>query len=266
MRAAAEPAFAVGGGGPVASRDDRRRGKEPHVSTTREPYRAWQLPPQDKPGAGGETSASGKSGEPGLDVTRPHPARIYNYLLDGTEHFAADREAAEQIIAASPGARPSARGNRVFLRRAVRYLVRRGVRQFLDIGTGIPTVGNSHEVAQELAPDARVVYADNYPIVLALDYAPSLMRSSVAGRTAYIQADVRDPKSILSDPQVRAVIDFDLPVAVLLVAVLHFVRDEEDPAALVAELRDALAPGSHVVVSHVSGDFDPERARTAAQV
>lgn len=201
---------------------------------------------------------------PGIDVTKPHPARMYNYYLDGKDNFAADREAAEQVIAAAPSARPSARGNRVFLRRAVRYLAQRGVRQFLDIGTGIPTAGNTHEAAQQVAPEAHVVYADNDPIVLV--HARALMRSAPEGRTTYVQADVREPKAILANPQVREVIDFDRPTAVLLVALLHFVRDEEDPAALVAELRDALAPGSYLVLTHTSADFDAERARSGAQV
>ncbi|WP_406277522.1 SAM-dependent methyltransferase [Embleya sp. NBC_00896] len=220
-----------------------------------ESSRAWQLPQED---------SVGNHVPPGIDVTRPHPARMYNYYLDGKDNFAADRDAAEQVIAAAPSARPSARGNRVFLRRAVRHLARHGIRQFLDIGTGIPTAGNTHEVAQDVAPDARVVYVDNDPIVLT--HARALMRSSPQGRTAYVQADVRRPQSVLADPQVREVIDFDRPTAVLLVALLHFVRDEEDPRALVAELRDALAPGSYLVLSHTSADFDGERAHNGARV
>jgi len=200
----------------------------------------------------------------GIDVTRPHPARMYNYYLDGKDNFAADRLAAEQVIAAAPSARPSARGNRVFLRRAVRHLARQGIRQFLDIGTGIPTAGNTHEAAQEVAPEARVVYADNDPIVIT--HARALMSSSTQGSTTYVQADVRRPRSVLDDPQVRRVIDFEKPTAVLLVALLHFVRDEEDPRALVAEFRDALAPGSHLVLSHTSADFDAERAHNGAAV
>ncbi|MDI2127838.1 SAM-dependent methyltransferase [Yinghuangia seranimata] len=225
------------------------------MSTTGEPRDIWQLPRLDEVDS---------YVPPGIDVTRPHPARMYNYYLGGKDNFAADREAAEQVIAAAPSARPSARGNRLFLRRAVRYLARRGVRQFLDVGTGIPTVGNTHEAAQELAPDARVVYADNDPIVLV--HARALLRGTPEGRTSYVEADVRKPGTILAHPQVRGVIDFGKPVAVLLVALLHFVRDEEDPAALVAELRDALVPGSYLVLTHTSADFDAERARGGAQI
>lgn len=198
---------------------------------------------------------------PEIDTSRPHPARIYDYTLGGKNHFAADREVADQALASWPSARVTARENRAFLGRAVKYLVAEaGVRQFLDIGTGLPTTGNVHEVAQSIVPECRVVYADNDPLVLA--HARALLTSSPEGRTAYVQADLRDPKSILSAPQTREVLDFSQPVALMLVAVLHFVTDEDNPAGIVRTLLDALPPGSYLTASHVTGEHN--RAETAA--
>ncbi|MBO0837937.1 MAG: SAM-dependent methyltransferase [Actinobacteria bacterium] len=193
---------------------------------------------------------------PDIDTTCPHPARIYDYGLGGKNHFAADREVAEKVLAIAPSMRIMMRENRAFLGRAVRFLAAdAGVRQFLDIGTGLPTTGNVHEVAQQVAPDSRVVYADNDPLVLA--HARALLTSSPEGRTGYIQADLRDPESILSDTVTRDLLDFTQPVALMLVAVLHFLTDADDPARIIATLLDALPPGSYLVASHVTSEHTP---------
>ena len=192
-----------------------------------------------------------------LQTDRPHPARVYDYLLGGKDNFAADRAAAEQGIKANPASRTPPRENRAFLRRAVRFLAaERGIDQFLDIGTGIPSAPNVHHVAQEVNPAARIVYVDNDPIVLA--HARALLTSSRAGRTEYIQADLRDVDSILDAPQLRATLDLDRPVGLLLIAILHFIGDADDPEGIVARLLAALPPGSHLVLSHLTGDFAPE--------
>jgi hypothetical protein len=193
---------------------------------------------------------------PEIDTSRPHAARMYDYYLGGKNHFAADRETADKVIAAMPGVRTGPRENRAFLGRAVRYLAAEaGIRQFLDIGTGLPATNSVHEVAQAVAPDARVVYVDNDPLVLV--HARALLTSAPEGQTAYIQADLRDPGEILSSPVVRSVLDFSKPIALMLVAVLHFVGDEHKPAQLVAALRDALPPGSFLVASHVTAEHNP---------
>ena len=198
---------------------------------------------------------------PEIDTSRPHAARMYDYYLGGKNHFAADRETADKVIAAMPGVRTGPRENRAFLGRAVRYLAAEaGIRQFLDIGTGLPATNSVHEVAQAVAPDARVVYVDNDPLVLV--HARALLTSAPEGHTAYIQADLRDPGEILSSPVVRSVLDFSKPIALMLVAVLHFVGDEHKPAQLVAALRDALPPGSFLVASHVTAEHT--RAGSAA--
>ena len=192
-----------------------------------------------------------------LQTDRPHPARVYDYLLGGKDNFAADRAAAEQGIKANPASRTPPRENRAFLRRAVRFLAtERGIDQFLDIGTGIPSAPNVHHVAQEVNPAARVVYVDNDPIVLA--HARALLTSSPEGRTEYVDADLRDVASVLSSPQVRDVLDLGRPVGLLLIAILHFIGDEDDPEGIVARLLDALPPGSHLVLTHLTGDFAPE--------
>ncbi|GGP37028.1 hypothetical protein GCM10010214_07590 [Streptomyces abikoensis] len=183
-----------------------------------------------------------------IDTSRPHPARMYDYYLDGWDNYEVDRAAAERVIAAHPQVRLSARANRAFLRRAVREAVRGGVRQIIDIGTGIPTSPNTHEVAREVAPDVRVAYVDNDPIVATHAEA----RLTSAGGAGFALADVREPETILGHPVVRELIDFDRPVALLLVAVLHFVKDEEDPAGIVATLGDALPAGSLLVMSHAT--------------
>ena len=192
---------------------------------------------------------------PEIDTSRPHPARIYDYGLGGKNHFAVDREVAEKAWAAMPTGRTAARENRSFLGRAVRYLAaEQGIRQFLDIGTGLPTTDNVHEVAQRVAPESRIVYVDNDPLVLA--HARALLTSSSEGRTAYIPADLRDPAAILADPVTREVIDFSRPIALMLVAILHFIQDEDHPAEIIRTLVDSLPPGSFLVASHLTGEYD----------
>lgn len=181
-----------------------------------------------------------------IDTSRPHPARMYDYYLGGHDNYEVDREAAEQVLAAAPVVRKAALANRAFLERAVRHAAMMGVRQFIDIGTGVPTSPNTHEVASAVHPDARVVYVDNDPIVGA--YANALLRGS--GSTVFALADVRKPRDILSDEGVRRLIDFTEPVCLMLVAVLHFVEDAEDPAGIVATLGEALPSGSLLILSH----------------
>ncbi|ABW12495.1 protein of unknown function DUF574 [Parafrankia sp. EAN1pec] len=180
---------------------------------------------------------------------------MYDYYLGGKDNFPADREAAEQVIGTFPSVRALARQNRSFMTRATRYLAgEMGIRQFLDIGTGIPTSPNLHEVAQSLVPAARVVYADNDPIVLA--HARALLASSPQGRTVYLDADLRDPESILDSPQLRETLDLTQPVALSLVAILHFIKGDE-PYAIVRRLLDALPAGSYLVLTHGTADLDP---------
>ncbi|MFI1252905.1 SAM-dependent methyltransferase [Streptomyces netropsis] len=185
-----------------------------------------------------------------IDTSRPHPARMYDYYLDGWDNYEVDRQAAERVIEAHPQVRLSARANRAFLRRAVREVVGGGIRQIIDVGTGIPTSPNTHEVAREVAPDVKVAYVDNDPIVAT--HAGAKLTN--AGGAGFALGDVRDPGAILADPVVRALIDFDRPVALLLVAVLHFVKDEEDPAGIVAAFAEALPSGSCLVLSHATGE------------
>lgn len=203
------------------------------------------------------------SGADRIDVTVAHPARRYNYWLGGKDNFQADRESGDAIAAHFPSVRTAAQENRRFLRRAVRYLTdEAGIRQFLDIGTGIPTADNTHEVAQAADPRCRVVYVDNDPIVLA--HARALLTSTPQGATCYLDADLRDPDRILAHPQLRRTIDLDRPVALMLVAILHFVTDDEDPYGLVRRLVDALPSGSFLTMSHVTTDhMAPEHAQVA---
>jgi hypothetical protein len=190
-----------------------------------------------------------------IDTSTPNPARIYDYLLGGKDHFPTDRAAAEELLAVVPQAAEGARENHAFLQRAVRFLAQQGIRQFLDVGTGLPTQGNVHQVAQSVAPDARVVYVDNDPVVHA--HANALLAGD---ETAAVLADLRQPEQLLGHPAVGRLLEVERPVGLLVVAVLHFVRDEEDPAGIVAQLRDMLAPGSYLVVSHATADFHPEVA------
>jgi hypothetical protein len=193
---------------------------------------------------------------PEIDTSRPHPARIYDYALGGKNHFAADRKVAEKSFASFPSGRTASRENRAFLGRAVRYLAAEaGIRQFLDIGTGLPTTNNVHEVAQGVTPSAHVVYVDNDPLVLA--HARALLTSSPEGRTAYIHADLRDPAAILSDPAAHDVLDFSQPIALMLVSILHFIPDEDKPAEILRTLLDALPQGSYLTASHGTAEHDP---------
>ncbi len=181
-----------------------------------------------------------------VDLTLPSSARLYDYMLGGSHNFAVDRMVAERIIEASPDAKAIAQTNRSFLRRAVRVLVDAGIRQFLDLGSGIPTVGNVHEVAQRAAPDARVVYVDVEPV--AVIHSNAILAGNEGA--AAIQADIRNIEQILTDPTVRSLIDFSQPVGVLALSVLHFVPDEEHPEEIIRTLRKAMCPGSHLVLSH----------------
>ena len=187
-----------------------------------------------------------------FDVLKPHAARRYNYWLGGKDHFQADRDSAAMIEQFAPSVAVGARQNRSFHGRAVRYLAAEaGVRQFLDIGCGLPAPDNTHELAQEVDPGARVVYVDNDPLVMA--HARALLTGTREGRTAYVDADLREPDRILSGA--RATLDFDRPVAVLLVAVLHFILDEDDPYGLLARLVDAVPSGSYLVVTNATADY-----------
>jgi len=186
-----------------------------------------------------------------IDTSRPHPARIYDYLLGGKDNYEVDQQAGDALAEAAPEVRIGLRANRAFLQRAVRHVVGSGVRQILDIGTGLPTSPNVHEIAQQVAPDVRVAYVDNDPIVKT--HGDALLGRS--GATSIVLGDLRDPRGVVEHPDVRRVIDFDKPVALLLVAVVHFLTDAEKPEQIVAALRDALPAGSFLVLSHATGDF-----------
>ena len=198
-----------------------------------------------------------------VNTTTPNAARMYDYYLGGEENFPADQVAAEHVLRVAPWIRATARENRAFLGRAVDYLAREaGIRQFVDIGTGLPTKGNVHEVAHAVAPDARVAYVDNDPIVLGKSRY-LLARVPNAGT---VRADVRRPVGIIGHPDLTALIDWGQPVALLLVAVLHFVTDGYDPAAIVAQFRDVMAPGSHLVISHAHHEGDDDAVRQAVDI
>ena len=197
---------------------------------------------------------------PQLDTRHAHSARVYNYWLGGQDNFAADREAAEQAIAANPGIVADVRANREFLARAVRYLAAEcGVRQFLDVGAGLPTANNTHQVAQAVAPDARVVYVDNDPLVLV--HARTLLSSSPEGRTAYVEADLRDTAAIIR--QASHSLDLGAPIALMLLIILHLIPDPDDPYGIVATLVDALPTGSYLVLAHPASDI---RAASMAEM
>ncbi|MGC9668753.1 SAM-dependent methyltransferase [Planosporangium sp. 12N6] len=190
----------------------------------------------------------------GVDITVPNVARAYDYFLGGYHNFAVDREFVTRVEAVMPGFGYAAHANRAFLGRVVRRLAAAGIRQFLDIGSGIPTLGNVHEVAQKSAPDVRVVYVDIDPVAVA--HGQAILADDP--RAASIEADLRRPTAILGHPRVLDLLDFSQPVAVLLMAVLHFVPDSDDPGGIVATFRDALAPGSYIAISHVT-DLSHER-------
>jgi S-adenosyl methyltransferase len=198
-----------------------------------------------------------RSKAPTIDTSVAHPARVYDYWLGGKDNFAADREAAEKVLAATPGLRSRVRANRAFLARSVRYLVTEGsIRQFLDIGTGIPSANNTHEVAQAVDPTTRIVYVDNDPIVLA--HARALLTTTPEGATAYLEADMREPDSVIG-PAHRT-LDFGQPIGLMLVGILHLVQDSEDPYGLVARYMAALPVGSYLTISHPASDIHPGQA------
>jgi SAM-dependent methyltransferase len=192
------------------------------------------------------------------DLEAPNAARIYDFLLGGSHNFDADRQVARAAMAAVPDLAQQAAANRAFLRRAVRYLVGVGVRQFLDLGCGIPTAGNVHEIAQDAAPDARIVYVDNDPVAVA--HSAAVLAGNPAA--VAIEADLRAPQAILDHPAVQTVLDLTQPVGVLLVAVLHFIPDADDPAGIIRHLTQAMRPGSHLVIAHGVNDARPADAAT----
>ena len=208
-----------------------------------------------------ESAVPEDGAKPDIDVTVAHPARVYDYWLGGKDNFAADRAAAEEVLKAKPSILLNVRANRAFLVRSVRYLAgEAGVRQFLDIGTGIPAANNTHEVAQAVAPGAGIVYVDNDPIVLT--HARALL-TSTSGPTAFIDADLREPGTILS--QAAKTLDFTEPVALMMIAVLHLIPDEQNPWGLVAAYLRALPAGSYLVISHPASDVDSGSSKRAAQ-
>ena len=195
-----------------------------------------------------------------LNVNVPHPARVWDYWLGGKDNFAADREVAADILRVMPVMAEIARGCRLFLASAVSYLAaENGIRQFLDIGTGLPTADNTHEVAQRAVPEARIVYVDNDPIVLA--HAEALLRSGPLGRCAYVDADARDTPTVLAEA--AKTLDFSQPVAVIMLGILHYIPDGDDPYAVVRAYLDGLCPGSYLVASHASSDIDTPGQREA---
>lgn len=198
----------------------------------------------------------------GVDISVPSMARAYDYLLGGGHNFAVDRELANKAEQAVPGSRQIAQLNRRFLARAVRFLIDCGVRQFLDLGSGIPTVGNVHEIARRAAPESRVLYVDKDPIAVAHSELILAGNDSAAA----IEADLRDPAAIIDSPQARRLLNFDEPIATLMVMVLHWVPNDEDPYGLLDQYRRALASGSYLVISHVTADQRPTEIQGAAEV
>jgi S-adenosyl methyltransferase len=214
------------------------------------------------------TAAGGRDGAtpdlpgqpPSFDTSVAHPARVYDYWLGGKDNYEADREAAEQVVAVMPSILPGVRANRAFLRRAVEYLAgEAGIRQFLDVGTGLPTAQNTHEVAQSIAPESRIVYVDNDPIVLA--HARALLTSSPEGATSYVEADARATGTILE--AAAEVLDFSQPIAVMVLCVLQYVPDSDQPRQIISRLMDAVPSGSYLALSDGTGDIDSERGAEA---
>ncbi|MGN6794570.1 MAG: SAM-dependent methyltransferase [Streptosporangiaceae bacterium] len=191
-----------------------------------------------------------------LETDRPSVARLYDYLLGGTHNFAADRELARRLLQAEPHAKYIVAENRAFLGRAVRFLLGAGIRQFVDLGSGIPTQENVHEIAQKHDPEARAVYVDNDPVAVA--HSRQILGDRPRARV--IESDLRDPDSVVDHPDVASLIDFSEPVGLLMISVLHFVPDSDDPVGVVARFASALAPGSHLVISHATHEPAPEAA------
>jgi hypothetical protein len=200
--------------------------------------------------------------EAGVDPTKPNIARVYDYWLGGRHNLVADRELAEAMATLDPWIPAACKANRAFLGRAVRFLAGQGIRQFLDIGSGIPTAGNVHEVAQSAAPGARVVYVDRDPVAVAMG------RKLLTGndRAAVVQADVRDPDALLAGPVIGRLLDFGEPVAIMLVAILHFLLDADEPYRIVQRLRDTAAPGSYLVLSHATSQDNEALAAAAERI
>ncbi|WP_190823224.1 SAM-dependent methyltransferase [Saccharopolyspora pogona] len=197
-----------------------------------------------------------------IDLDKPNAARVYDYYLGGDHNFAIDRQMAEEAIHMWPELPLIMQANRAFLRRAVQYCAEQGIRQFLDLGSGIPTVGNVHEVAQGAAPDSRVVYVDTDPVAVA--YSKNLLRDNP--NATIVRADLREPDQVLDSPEVAELLDLSRPVALMMVAVLHFVGDESRPNEIVARYREGLAPGSFLILSHASADGRPDVAPSHADL
>ena len=212
--------------------------------------------------AAGDTVHGDTAAEPpSFDTAMPHPARIYDYWLGGKDNYEADRKAAEEVIATQPSILATVRANRAFLRRAVQYLAEEaGIRQFLDIGTGLPTASNTHEVAQSIAPESRIVYVDNDPIVLA--HARALLAGATEGATAYVQADAREPEKILREA--AQTLDFSQPVAVMMLGLLHYIRDADSPRQIVSRLMAGVTPGSYLIISEATRDIDTHNVTQSA--
>lgn len=200
--------------------------------------------------------------KPDVDLATPSVARIYDYYLGGKDHFAVDREVAEKVLEQAPELVTMAREGRAFLVRVVRFLAEAGIRQFVDIGSGLPTQRNVHEVAQEIVPDARVVYVDNDPVVLT--HAQALLGGM--STTAVINGDLNDPDAILADPELRRLIDLEQPVAFLLISMLHLIQDDEHAARITARLREVMCPGSYLAISHAVSDLCPDETMRIASL
>jgi hypothetical protein len=213
---------------------------------------------QESPGV---TKDSGSSSLPGYDTSVANAARMWNYWIGGKDHFRADREAGDRVLEAMPALPDIARMLRRFLTTTVDELAAAGVRQFLDIGTGLPTADNTHDVAQRAAPESRIVYVDHDPVVIR--HAQALLTSSAAGKTDYIQADLRDWATISAGAQ--RTLDFSRPVAVILIAVLHFILDAEDPHEMISRMMADLAPGSYLVIAHAASDIEADTAAAMAR-
>lgn len=212
-------------------------------------------------GEGGTEAGRGVAGAPAIDTSTAHPARVYDYWLGGKTNFTPDQVAARAAMRAAPHVAEGVRGNRAFLARAVRYLVgQAGVRQFLDIGTGIPAADNTHEVAQAMARECRVVYVDNDPIVLS--HARALLTSGTKGTTAYLDEDLRNVAELIR--AAAGTLDFTEPVAVMLIGILHCIPDEDDPAGIVERLMSAVPPGSYLAISHPANDINSPGVRRLA--
>jgi O-methyltransferase involved in polyketide biosynthesis len=216
---------------------------------------------QDAAAGGPSSDDLARADDPlSFNITIAHPARVYDYWLGGKDNYEADREAAEEVIKAIPSIRTAVRANRAFLRRAVEYLAgEAGIRQFLDIGTGLPTAENTHEVAQGIAPESRIVYVDNDPIVLA--HARALLTSSPEGATTYVQADARNPSAVL--PAAGKLLDFSQPVAVMVLCVMQYIPDSDQPHEIISQLMDAMPPGSYLAMSDTTRDIDTDRVTDA---